>query len=179
MRAHSAFARSFRRKISAPRFYGRRNRVLDIDEISGAPSGGAICGQGSGLQSIWHRHWQGDGLAEHRHPQKEKRRTMPRLFRTGARTGNKTWRDVGADYLEPYRTSRCRLCRARSDVTWFALRIKRTPSPDFSSEGVVIWQLTLLFLAATRVATLFAFAAGICLRAHGRRSKSRCQAGNK
>src|SRR6266404_1156283 len=118
MRAHSAFARSFRRKISAPRFYRRRNRVLDVDEISGASSGGAICRQGSGLQSIWHRHRQGDGLAERRHPQKEKRRAIPRLFRTGARTGNKTWRDVGADYLEPYRTSRHRLRRARSDVIW-------------------------------------------------------------
>src|SRR5437773_10425731 len=138
MRAHSTFARSFRRKISAPRFYGRRNRVLDIDEISGAPSGGAICGQGSGLESIWHRHRQGDGLAEHRHPQKEKRRTIPGLFRTGARTGNKTWRDVGADYLEPYRTPRCRPCRARSDVTGFARWTRRTASPDFFGEGVVI-----------------------------------------
>src|SRR6266404_1020644 len=146
MRAHSAFARSFRRKISAPRFYRRRNRIFDVDEISSAPSGGAICRQGSGLQSIWHRHRQGDGLAERRHPQKEKRRAIPRLFRTGARTGNKTWRDVGADYLEPYRTSRCRLCRARSDVTWFALRIKRTPSPDFSGEGVVFSNSGCYFL---------------------------------
>src|SRR5207302_4081716 len=103
----------------APRFYRRRNRILDVDEISGAPSGRAIRRQGSGLESVRDRHWQSDGLAQHRHPQKEKRRTVPGLFRTGARTGNETWRDIGTDYLEPYRSSRDGLRRSRSDLRWF------------------------------------------------------------
>src|SRR5438309_5869887 len=117
MRAHSAFTRSIWREIPAPRFYRRRNRILDVDEISGASSGRAIRWQGSGLESIRHRNRKGDRLAQHRHPQKEKRRTVPGLFRTGARTGNETWRDIGTDYLEPYRSSRDGLCRARSEMT--------------------------------------------------------------
>jgi len=45
MRADSTFARSIRREIPAPRFYGRRNRVLNVDEISGAPSAARFAGK--------------------------------------------------------------------------------------------------------------------------------------
>ena len=58
---------------------------------------------------------------------------------------------------------------------------KRTPSPDFSSEGVVIQQVALLFLtAAARAATFLAFGIGILRRGLcRRRSDHRYQAKNQ
>src|SRR5207237_6287276 len=139
VRAHSTFARSLRRKISPPRFYRGRNRIFDVDEISGASSGCAICWKESGRQSVWHWNRQSDGLAQYRHSQEKKRRTVLDFLRIRARAGHEAGHNVSADYLEPHRSSRDGLRRARNDVTWFDPRIKRTPSPDFSRQGAVIF----------------------------------------
>src|SRR5205085_10192629 len=92
--------------IRPQRFYRCRNRVHHLDGISGPPFGRGICRQGSGFESVRDRNWKGDGLAQHRHPQKDKRRTVFGFFRTGAGACGKTRNHVCAHHIEPYRSSR-------------------------------------------------------------------------
>jgi len=91
------------------------------------------------LESIWHRHRQGDGLAEHRHPQKKKAANHSSSF-SGPAQELATKRGVTSALITLSHTEHhavaCVVLEAH--VTWFALRIKRTPSPDFSGEGVVV-----------------------------------------
>src|SRR5947207_13170780 len=101
-RADRAFARAVRRTVSPSHFYRGRDRVFAIDEISGAPFGGAVRGEGSGLESVWHRDRKGDGLEGHRCPSQTERRTVRGVGRRREETGGGTKRLEGFDLAQPH-----------------------------------------------------------------------------
>src|SRR5947207_4539881 len=104
--ADRAFARAVRRAVSPSHFYRGRDRVFAIDEISGAPFGGALRGEGSGFESVRHRDRKGDGLEGHRCRPQTEWRTISGPGRRREEAGGATKRLESFDYPQPHRASR-------------------------------------------------------------------------
>ena len=72
---------------------------------------GAVRSQGSGIESVRYRHRQSDGLAQHRHPQKEKRRTVSGFFRSCAGACWETRCNVSARHPQSHGAACDGVCR--------------------------------------------------------------------
>src|SRR5581483_8569256 len=103
---HSKLHRAIRRSFSPPGFYEWRNRILNVDEIPGAPFSRAVCRKRGCFKSLRHRYWQSDGLARYRHTEKSQRRAISRFVRSSSGTCQKTRNHRSTRHAESHGPSR-------------------------------------------------------------------------